>query len=624
MLPQTISSKYHNLSSYYGWRPYLPNFPSIIHSPFKTPSNTTLQLENGDIDVVPANLKKTTPNFHLLMPAERDTNPFCKTTLSAMLLNYPPPTVVNLYTVFESEEQRELDTINSTLHYLGNEKLVQDEDLVLIVDGQQSWFQLPSDVIVTQYKRLLKDANLRLLKRYGVNEDGFQRFNQTIVFGAEKMCQSDDMACRYVPASILPIDTYGTETGRRIADMPAKFLNSRMVMGPAHDLRLLYLAALNKFEEGRSQSQTVQSVIATLFSEQQLRRDAIEEKKKPASAKFKELLSGTKSGSEKSAVERRLQSDITDDDSTQHEFSIGLDYAHTLFQPLIYCTEDELAPLVHDNSTDLSQYNRPDSWLQQLALPPALSATTPPFWRPDLTKHNPSPNEKPAYIDKLEFASDLDSLPSRNTPWTNIELIQNTYTGAVPAILLNSPYAHGGEHPPTANISWNSLWYSSHKRALLRSYFRKQQSSYGYHNSLVGGDRAWDMRGGRGGVWTEAEQIWLPWGEVDGVCGTLSQLNEVFNDGKGVWLHEKEEDAEQERLVDERALNSKIEQERVKEESRQRAKQEEMAKQKEEEKQAQQAKEAKETWDAEKQRKQDEERMVGNKQEEKLRTRRRR
>jgi predicted nuclease with TOPRIM domain len=40
----------------------------------------------------------------------------------------------------------------------------------------------------------------------------------------------------------------------------------------------------------------------------------------------------------------------------------------------------------------------------------------------------------------------------------------------------------------------------------------------------------------------------LPWGEVDGVCGTLPQLKEVFQDGKGVWLHELDEDSEQGRL----------------------------------------------------------------------------
>ncbi|OAL52273.1 hypothetical protein IQ07DRAFT_678294 [Pyrenochaeta sp. DS3sAY3a] len=578
---EAISSRYYGLSTHYQWRPYLPHLPSIIHSPFKTPSNTTLQLENGEISNVPSNLKKSTPNFHLIMASERDTDGFCQTTLSAMLLNYPPPTAVNLYTRFETEEQWETETINSTLHYLSTSRFVQDDDLVLIVDGQESWFQLPSDVIVTQYKRLLEDANLRLLDRYGLGEDGFQKFNQTIIFGAEKMCRSDDMACKYVPQSILPDDLYVKETGRRISERPAKFLNSKMVMGPARDLRVLYKAALKKLRKKRSQSQTVQSVFATLFGEQQLRRDAIESKKKPTGAKLKEFLGGSK---RQSAAERRLANakGFAPSNGTRHEFSMGLDYSHTLFQPLIYCTEDELVPITHDNSTDLSIYQRPDSRVQQLLMPAALAETKPPFWRPDLVKNNPSPNEKPAYIDKLDFNLDLDTLPKRKTSWKRVPLLQNTYTGAIPAIILTNQkaaFTSANDHAPYANITWSNLWYAPHKRALLRNYFRTPQSPNGYHNSLVGGDRAWDQRGGRGGVWTEAENMWLPWGEVDGVCGTLSQINEVFSDAKGVWLHEKEDNAEQTRLTEETELATKVEEAAKKE----REKLEQMEQQKENE-----------------------------------------
>lgn len=543
---EALSSQYHTLSAHYPWRPYLPNLPSILHSSFRKPSNTTLEIESGVVNHVPPNLKKTTPNFHLLLPSERDTHGFCKTTLSAMLLDYPPPTTINLQDEVESDTEWELRTLNSTLNFLSNAKLVKDEDLVLIVDGQQSWFQLPSDVVVTQYKRLLEDANWRLLARYGVDADGYQKFNQTIVFGAEKMCVGDDMACRYVPHSILPGGMYGEDDGHRIADMPAKFINSKMVMGPAKDLRTLYEAGLKKFKSGRSQSQTVQSVFATIFGEQQLRRDAVE--LKPATSKLKEFFRGKKAAPNQQAAARLHN-------GTQHEFSIGLDYLHILFQPLLYCTEDELVAIRHDNSTDLSAYRHPGSVYQRLSLPAALNGVHPPFWRPDLTNHDPSPNEKPAYVDPLEFDADLDSLPKRDTPWRKVRLIQNTYTGAVPAILLNdNPLYPGAEHPPTANITWNNLWFFPYKRALLRNYFRTPQSPAGYHNSLVGGDRAWDTRGGRGGVWTASTTLWFPWGEADGVCGSVNQLKEVFDDGHGVWMHEKEPLNEEDRLEEEKKV----------------------------------------------------------------------
>lgn len=494
---------------------------------------------------MPPQLKKTTPNFHLVTPAEKNEDAFCRTTLSSMLLNYPPPTVVDLDREFKDSDQRERATLLGIKHYIENSKYVQDEDVVLIVDGENSWFQLPSDAIIKQYARVLEDANARLLKHYGVDKNGFQRYNQSIVFGAEKICEGDDMACRYAPRSILPANLYGKTEGDDTEDRPAIYLNSKMVMGPAKDLKVLYQAALRNLDIHRTREHTVQSVLVNMFGEQQLRRDAVvkEESKVPVVAGIKDMLEGIR-GSE-------LKVDLSS--APQYEFSMGLDYTHTLFQPLAYAHEDELVALVHRNDTDISNHLHPSSWTKSLDLPRALNDSNPPFWRPDLNpKNNPSPNEKPAHIDNLDLKPDLDDLPTRITPWTNLRLVQNTYTGSVPAILLAPP------HPAAANVTWKDMWYSPYKRALLRNYFRTPQSPLGYHDSLVGGDRSWDMRGGRGGVWTATEETWLAWGEADGVCGSVNQIKGVFEDGKGVWLHEGEAGAEDRRLEEERRVSGEV------------------------------------------------------------------
>ncbi|KAH5738065.1 hypothetical protein HBI20_015160 [Parastagonospora nodorum] len=585
---EAISSRYHALQ----WRPYIPYIPAILQAPFKAPSNTTLRLENGDLTVVPPQLKKTTPNFHLVMPAEKDKDAFCRTTLSSMLLNYPPPTVVDLNREFKDNDQRERETLLGIKHYIENSKYVQDEDVVLIVDGENSWFQLPSDAIIKQYARVLEDANARLLKQYGVDKNGFQRYNQSIVFGAEKMCEGEDMACRYAPKSTLPANLYGKTESFDAEDRPARYLNSKMVMGPAKDLKVLYHAALRNLDIHSTREQTVQSVLATMFGEQQLRRDAVvkEETKLPVVAGIKDILEGTK-GSE-------LKVDLAT--APQYEFSMGLDYAHTLFQPLAYAHEDELVALVHRNDTDISDHLHSTSWTKSLDLPRALNESNPPFWRPDLnSKNNPSPNERPAHIDNLDLKPDLDNLPTRTTPWTNLRLVQNTYTGSVPAILL------AAANPAAANVTWKDMWYYPYKRALLRNYFRTPQSPLGYHNSLVGGDRSWDMRGGRGGVWTATDETWLAWGEADGVCGSVNQIKEVFNDGKGVWLHEGEAGAEDRRLEEERRVSGEIDKNGFKTDKG--GKMEAVEKDEEEEKKKKAEEEAKEKQEEEAKEKQEEE-----------------
>lgn len=567
---ETITAQYHSLSEYQ-WRPYLSSIPKPTKTPFKAPSNTTLQLENGEIDHLPPKLEKSTPNFHLLMTSENDSDDFCKSTLSAMLLNYPPPTGVNLHQTFIRPGHKEWQTLSGIKEYLHNGKLVHDQDLLLIVDGRDTWFQLPSDVIIKQYEAVIEYANARLLQKYGVDENKRQRFNQTIVFGAEKSCDGGVESCKYAPESILPLDLYGASEGTIYEeDLPARNLNSRVVMGPAKDLRVLFDAALQKFQKDNSEKQTMQSVLASMFGEQQLRRDAALTEGKSASIKLQEWVG--KASKEHAAAERRLESAnaIIHPEKT-HEYSIGLDYTHTLFQPLALTHSGELLPLKHDNSTNLSLYRHPGTITPHLSLPPTLLASKLPFWSPNLYLHNPSPEtNKPAYIDKLDYDFDLDRLPDRHTPWSDIPLIQNTYTGAIPALVLRS--AQNSKAPGLSNdqMSFNNLWFAKYKRALLRQYFRTPQSPNGYHNSVVGGDRFWDQRGGRGGVWTSKEQIWLPWGEVDGVCGTLAHLRQVFDDGKGVWMHELEDDNEGQRVRDEEAYKKSLEEKKQKEKEKER------------------------------------------------------
>ena len=552
----TITEKYHALSEYQ-WRPFASSPAKPAYPPFKTPSNTTLKLENGEIDHLPPKLVKTTPNFHLLMRSEKDSDAFCKSTLSAMLLNYPPPTAVTIGRTFVRPGRRERQILAEIHEYLHNEKLVHDKDLLLIVDGQDTWFQLPSDAIIKQYEAVVENANARLLKRYGVDESKRQKFNQTIVFGAEKVCEGDTAACYASPESILPHDIYGSvDEVTRPEDLPARYLNAKVAMGPAEDLKVLFDAALKRSEQDISEKQTMQSILTAMFGDQQLRRDATLVESRSTASRLREWV-GPPSKDHASAKRRLGSAKTTVMNDRQREYSIGLDYTHTLFQPLLHTRMDEIIPLRHGNLSDLAKFRHHKTLTPQLKLPSSLLSSKLPFWSPNLFLHNPSPETNmPAYIDRLEYDFDLDRLPDRHTPWSNVSLVQNTYTGAIPALILRVPEAI--DHTET-KISFNNLWFAPWRRALLRQYFRTRQSPNGYHNSAVGGDRFWDQRGGRGGIWTSKEQTWLPWGEVDGVCGTLAHMRQVFDDKRGVWMHELEEDNEGQRIRDEMTYKEDLE-----------------------------------------------------------------
>lgn len=435
------------------------------------------------------------------------------------------------------------------LAHLEDNRTVKDNDLVILVDGRDTWFQLPSELMIRQYMTVVADANRRVKNEYGGG------FAQTIVFGAKKTCEGDEFACSLMPSSVLPRDTYRTREGMEEAGelVPAQYLDAETLMGPVKDLRALYQTALLVLDEGESQYRTVQSVMNTLFGEQTLARQMYKKENRPSALKIYDHISGALKGSNK----KDKTSNFTLQKNLQYEFSIGLDYMHALFQPLMECAEDELLITQLTNETKTMPKDRPQMLHVSSDLPFAFVNATGPFWRPDDLMNDPSPNDKSAYIDKLEYRYGLDKLPHHNTAWTNISLIQNTYTGAIPGTFRaargsDSPgndqasQASDGNlsdaHLRNGNVTRTSLWYARYERALLRRYFRAPQSAIGYHTAIVGGDLLWDQRGGRGGVWTADSSLWLPWGEVDGVCGAYALISNVFEDKKGVWLHEDEED----------------------------------------------------------------------------------
>lgn len=583
------SSSYHLPS----WRPHLPNLPSIMSSPLR-PSNLTLELENGEREHVPAHLKKTTPNFHLIMSSLKDSPEFCKATMAGVILNYPPPTVVNLFQEFKSQAEQEKARLKSILDHLRKKKSVKNNDLVLIVDGEDTWFQLPSDVIIRQYQNIVDDANKRLREQYGLNGKGLQKYNQTIIFGAEKVCKGTDVACKFAPYSPLPSNIYGQQTGKEIVYKPARYLDSGIIIGPASDMRALFDAAVRKFEAMKGNDATVQSTLSTIFGEQQLARNV--ELKRSGSVTNQKWFSWFGGRAESSTEEKNT---TTLQDGKRYEFSIGLDYTHTIFQPFQHNAPSELVPLTHDNNTNLAAFHHPDTPTPILDIPTALQRARPPFWTPDLSHNDPKPDKnEPAYIEPLQYQQEIDELKPRSTSWLEIELIQNSYTGAIPAIFhlktpsnkpkkkvtARSPRPRGtlpkvkDANTPIPPITFQTLWYTPYSRALLRRAFRLPQSPLGAHFATVGGDQMWDSRGGRGGVWTEANDLWLPWGEVDGVCGTVKQMDQIFGDKKGVWLHEHEEDGgEGGRRVEEEELERKIQQAKLDAEDRKQQQQQDQA-----------------------------------------------
>ena len=138
--------------------------------------------------------------------------------------------------------------ISATLNYLNGLDPAQDNDLVIMIDAYDVWFQLPKSVLMERYHMINEQANKRIIKQIG--RDAMQRENvtQSIIFGSGKRCapnQLHTIACYPIPASPLPDDLYYDNTDTDIgpnefASRRQRWLNSGVILGPVGKLRELF------------------------------------------------------------------------------------------------------------------------------------------------------------------------------------------------------------------------------------------------------------------------------------------------------------------------------------------------------------------------------------------------
>lgn len=80
------------------------------------------------------------------------------------------------------------------------------------------------------------------------------------------------------------------------------------------------------------------------------------------------------------------------------------------------------------------------------------------------------------------------------------------------------------------------MWYQPWARALLRKYMRTPLGFDVAQSALLGGQEWWDLRGGKGGIWT-GQGEWMDYGEV---CRGFER--DIFEDGFGPWGKENGSD----------------------------------------------------------------------------------
>jgi hypothetical protein len=315
------------------WLHYHPSSPA---APREAIVQVTTGGEDAELVAPPPPPPPRKGRFHLLIPATSTNPDLCKLLLSAQILGYPTPVLINYGDHEEKDAYKQhLGKVEGLLNYL--DQIVEsdeqyDEDLVLIIDGFDVWFQLRPDVLIKRYYEINAAADARAVERYGADLVQEHDIRQTVVFGPDKICWPVDFsrpACWAVPQGTFPETTFGpksTKKDERDKNV-AQWLNSGTIMGPAKDMREVFRATLQDIHE-RYHGDSDQYYFANIFGDQEfVRLSRVPGLVEEAKNQSKHLLDW-EDRSKGIRVEPLLIN------RTKTEYHIGIDYSSSMFQTL--------------------------------------------------------------------------------------------------------------------------------------------------------------------------------------------------------------------------------------------------------------------------------------------------
>ncbi|KKY27493.1 hypothetical protein UCRPC4_g01088 [Phaeomoniella chlamydospora] len=408
-------------------------------------------------------------NFlHLLTPATKSDVNLCKTILSASVLNYSTPTLINWGKRFTedglSNGGAHLFKISGILNYLNEVGPEGNDDLIVIVDGYDTWFQLGPDVLLSRYNSINRQANDRIFKRLCRSRscpfDPFSHISQHILFSSQKKCwphSPDELACHAAPASTLPEDVYGPETDVPYPDdenpflrTRGRYLNSGFAIGPVKAMRRVFEEAERRMKID-DHAGSDQGVLSDIFATQEYAREILRRKyyaEHPTQRFFLGLSTFVFGRSsfdrdreavlQPSATKEVLALDESSLTSIQSlDYGIGLDYTSELSHVTVFAQRDA-------------------DWITY----PPSSSTPSRYW-----------NILPMNIKSLPptFTSFIPPPPLPNvTTWDNIPLYTNLFTKTIPLSVHHNAWQRNMKD--LRQKMWGQMWWNPQAFELLAAH----------------------------------------------------------------------------------------------------------------------------------------------------------
>ncbi|KAI5200578.1 hypothetical protein E4T39_05685 [Aureobasidium subglaciale] len=453
-------------------------------------------------------------NLHLLVPASSAKSDLCKVMVSSGILGYPTPNLINWGMRFNDSKlssggshiakiagiQHDLQSLNAT-----------DQDLVLVVDGYDIWFQLRPQTLLDRYFDINRRADARLKSGLGSSVMRNHDVSQKIVFSCQKQCwpfSLDEAPCYAVPNSTLPADIYGPDTDIYLNEtlknpyinVRQRFLNSGVAIGTVKAMRDLYTEALARVEKDPNFGSD-QYVISQIFGDQELYREVLRQDSLTSWQRWWHK----DSEDPQARIFNPSHIETVRNSSRRLEFGLGIDYESSISLATIFAPDDA-AWLTFNNATQLHEAN---AKLNITEVDSRINSTLLDIASSDAPFSTSDPALGPAAV-----------------PWANVSIFTNVRTGFAPALLHHNAWQ---DNMKSRRVDWwNKIWFNKHARALYTDYAQGPDapiavSGYSYPIEWWSSDKR------RGGALNGSE-----WIGYEDIC--LGTEDEIFRDKAGPWL----------------------------------------------------------------------------------------
>ncbi|KAL6872011.1 hypothetical protein J3F83DRAFT_772667 [Trichoderma novae-zelandiae] len=443
----------------------------------KTPPSGILPREALEaLTPIPPRSTTRDRRLRIFMPADSPHLNLCKSIMSAVALGYPLPTLLNWRGEFNRPEWHfagshiaKLESLLAVIEELLSrddfDGGAHDDDLAVLVDAYDIWFQLPPSVLIQRYHQLNNEANQRLRTQWqAAHQDStspppplfpIPPPKQSIIVTTAKDCQPDsqsgsDPHYAHWPPSPMPRDLYGPDTdavlpllfdpARKYKRMRPRCVNSGMVMGTMSSLRHVLRRCRRKIAAaalGGRQLWSDQALLGEVIGEQEIWRGWVAQQ-----------LSASWDGSASRYDLEALSPEVRDIAAKalggeQFEFGIGLDYNFTTIPATCSAEEDGYFVQIDDTDAVLAE---------------SLKAGVP---------NGPRINAVPK-----ELLQDGEGKgPLSNVSWGNVPLYTDFFFGVVPVGIHHNAYIDGLK-PWRLQNWWNLMWFYPRLRELVSAHLQ--------------------------------------------------------------------------------------------------------------------------------------------------------